>query len=602
MKLKTGYKLAVVVFMVAGATFLTVYFHLVLKTETIFTHLFYIPIILAAIWWTWKGLLVAVYLSLLLTTSDAFLLKKAMTADNYYRAAMFIVIGVVVAALSSAVSKRERKLEASEQRYRTLLESLNEGIVALDNKNNITFVNERMAEMLGYPQERIVGRSLFDFMDERGEELARRDLERHRSGIIERADYEFEGSEGKRVLAIAATATLGDGAGNPVGTITGIMDVTQRREAEIELARYREQLEDLVAERTAELYRLGMAVEQSIDGIAITDLDGYFQFVNNSWAAMHRYKASDLVGKHLVTCYTDRQMDVEVNPFLAQVMRAGVNQGELAHCTSDGRIFPTWTTASLLTKDNREAVGFAIAARDITERKRAEDELQQINAQLEGFAHTVSHDLKGPLGSIMASSILMQELLESTPSEGSTGQLRELADIINSGVGKAEVLIEELLSLAEAGQRPDKVCEVDVGEVVEGVLEERVAELSEKKTQVRIDPALGTVRANPTQVYQLFSNLVGNAIKHNDSIEPQLTVRRLEEEREGFHRFVVRDNGSGIPPDQLDKIFTPFFKGNQGSMGIGLSIVERILDIYRGHIEAYNDQGACFEFTIKDLD
>jgi signal transduction histidine kinase len=108
------------------------------------------------------------------------------------------------------------------------------------------------------------------------------------------------------------------------------------------------------------------------------------------------------------------------------------------------------------------------------------------------------------------------------------------------------------------------------------------------------------VKASETHVYQVFANLVRNAIKYNDSEGAEIGIYPVHAAGDSENWFHVRDNGSGIPEEDLDNIFTPFFKGETGETGIGLSIVEKILRIYHGDIRVYNDDGACFEFTFRD--
>ena len=117
---------------------------------------------------------------------------------------------------------------------------------------------------------------------------------------------------------------------------------------------------------------------------------------------------------------------------------------------------------------------------------------------------------------------------------------------------------------------------------------------------VKVGDDLGSVRANPTHIYQIFANLISNAIKHNDNENPVIEVSCLGDDEEGLHRYLIRDNGSGIPPEDLGRIFLPFVRGKTGETGIGLTTVEKIVAVYSGEIRAYNDNGACFELTLKD--
>lgn len=228
-------------------------------------------------------------------------------------------------------------------------------------------------------------------------------------------------------------------------------------------------------------------------------------------------------------------------------------------------------------------------------------ELALANAELEGYAHTVSHDLKGPLTAVSLASQLLQELLKRPDSQDAEADIADSLEIINRNIHKSFELIDDLLALAEAAQVPHTVSRVDVSEVVERVLHEKEAKILERGVRVDLTEDLGHVVGNQTQVYQVFSNLIGNAIKHNTSSEPSIGVSYLGDYDDGAHRYLVRDNGSGIAAEDMDNLFVPFFKGVTGETGVGLATVKKIIEIYGGEIRAYNDDGACFEFTIGGL-
>ncbi|MHB8894395.1 MAG: sensor histidine kinase [Candidatus Geothermincolia bacterium] len=109
------------------------------------------------------------------------------------------------------------------------------------------------------------------------------------------------------------------------------------------------------------------------------------------------------------------------------------------------------------------------------------------------------------------------------------------------------------------------------------------------------------MKANPTQIYQLFRNLISNAIRHNDGNDPFIEIKYLGLDKESRHEYQVKDNGPGIPETDLKKVFLPFIKGTSGDAGIGLATVEKIVKAYGGTIEVTNDGGACFTFTIADF-
>jgi signal transduction histidine kinase len=238
--------------------------------------------------------------------------------------------------------------------------------------------------------------------------------------------------------------------------------------------------------------------------------------------------------------------------------------------------------------------------RDISERKRAE-ELSRMNAELKGYAHVVSHDLKGPISSAaVAFDILMSDIEEGGVPEGKAEKLKEVIVIGRSNMSNANDLVESLLFLAETGE-PKDVFPVSIEDTINEVLADNSEGIEEKVITVELGPALGKVVASPTQMYQLFSNLVRNSIEHNKSENPVIEISSPGVEGT-VHRFLVRDNGQGIPEEILDEVFTPFVRAQSGGKGIGLSIVEKVVKTYGGEIRAHNDNGACFEFTLEDYE
>jgi signal transduction histidine kinase len=142
---------------------------------------------------------------------------------------------------------------------------------------------------------------------------------------------------------------------------------------------------------------------------------------------------------------------------------------------------------------------------------------------------------------------------------------------------------------------------VDVRATVGDVLDDLSSTIEERSATIEVADDLGTVVASPTQIYQVFSNLIGNALAHSDRSGPRVRVLRLDHAESGEHVFLVCDNGAGIAPERLEKIFLPFQKSERtGGTGIGLAIVRKIAEVYAGSVRAYNDKGACFEFTMND--
>ena len=149
-----------------------------------------------------------------------------------------------------------RDLQASETQYRRIVDTAAEGIWEIDADNRTTFVNRMLAEILDYPADEIIGRDLFDFIDEQDRALAFENLERRRDGQTEQHDFRFKSGSGKYVWTSLATNPILDEQGQYAGVLAMVTDISLRRAAEAALETHSRQLEEKVADRTAELQRL----------------------------------------------------------------------------------------------------------------------------------------------------------------------------------------------------------------------------------------------------------------------------------------------------------------------------------------------------------
>ncbi len=372
----------------------------------------------------------------------------------------------------------------------------------------------------------------------------------------------------------------------------------------ITLAREHSQKDVVLAElgESEEKYRT--LYESNLDGIVSTDIEGRITGANQAYLDMLGYSLEEVTQLTYEQLTPERWHAREQDLVETQIMARGYSEEyEKEYIRKDGSVFPVSLKTLLVRDEDEKPTGMWAFVRDITERKRAKEELERKNAELDGYAHTVSHDLKGPIAAIGLVGELLQKTTEKASLSGEVQEkLAELLSLLSENVGRSMSLIEGLLTLAEAGQVPSDISSVDIRKVVERALEEKAGRIKSEGISVEVADDMGQVRASPTHMYQLFSNLIGNAIAHNDSPSPSIQVSYLGDDDSGGHRYLVRDNGSGIPAEDLEKIFIPFFKGKAGDTGIGLSTVEKIVRVYGGEIRAYNDDGACFEFTLKDYE
>lgn len=326
------------------------------------------------------------------------------------------------------------------------------------------------------------------------------------------------------------------------------------------------------------------------------------QFVITSWSQGARrifgYTEDEAIGSSVAIILPDEVPEVDGHMAETLLEEGLIVQHRTVRRRKNGELFPAEVSVSLLRDPGGAPTGGISVLRDITRQVEMEDELRRANAELSGYAHVVSHDLKAPLATIKLAAHTLEVLTRMPSSEETEKQIEQVRGTLDHCVDQGASLIENLLALAEAGQLPDTLSPVRVSDVLAEVLEEMEGYISEAGAAVEVDDDLGVVMADPTHVHQVFANLISNAIRHNVSEEPRVEVRNRGCD-DSCQRYLVRDNGAGVPEADIDRIFVPFFKGETGDTGIGLSTVQKIVGVYGGEIRAFNDGGACFEFTLK---
>jgi PAS domain S-box-containing protein len=505
------------------------------------------------------------------------------------------IVGVIIDITER--KKMEDALRKNEEKFRFLVENMNDNAFTLDLEARTTYTSPSVKKILGFtPQERlqqtaqeqIVPESLAKLIESLVDELEHdkeRDPDRSSTHVAD-----FYHKNGSIVTLEVVTSFIRDGNGNPIGVYGLSRDITERKKAE-----------EKIREAEKKYRELAEALPQTVFE---TDSGGILTYVNETALRMFGYTKAEFesgVNALEVIAEEDRERVAGAMAKMITGQSTGAEREYFAR-RKDRTTFPCIVYSALITDDQGNPTGIRGLLTDISERKELENELRRLNTELEGYAHTVSHDLKNPIAIVAMACGQVQSALEKQPLDSESKEaLTHLMAIGKQGVERTIKLIDDILLLAEAGTKKN-VESVDVTEIVKTVIFEKSPEIEEKKFKVEIDADLGTIFASPVSIYQVFVNLVRNSLKHNTNDHPELEIRRLES-KGVERRYLVRDNGPGIPEELLGTIFTPFTKGKAtGESGIGLSIVERIIKAYDGEIKVYNDNGACVEFTLRSVE
>jgi PAS domain S-box-containing protein len=376
-----------------------------------------------------------------------------------------------------------------------------------------------------------------------------------------------------------------------------------------------------VTERKRAEGRFRLAVEAAPNGMVMVDEDGLIVMVNAQLEKLFGYDREELLGwpiERLVPERFRRRHPEHRAGFLANPQVRAMGAGRDLHgVRKDGSEFPIEIGLNPL---HREARTFVLAAIiDITARKRDEEEIHRLNAELEqrvrdrtaeleaankeleAFSYSISHDLRAPLRAIDGfSRILLETHTSELPANG-----QEYLHIVRANTRQMSRLIDDLLAFSRLGRQPVKKEHVEPGRIVHQCLDELRQEQEGRRIEVAVG-ALLPCQAEPSLLKQVWINLLSNALKYTRKTQvARIEVDCRRDVPSGVPIYFVKDNGVGFDMRYADKLFGVFQRLHRAEeyegTGVGLAIVRRIVRRHGGNIwaEAQPGQGAAFYFTLE---
>ncbi|MBN2001807.1 MAG: response regulator [Anaerolineae bacterium] len=365
-------------------------------------------------------------------------------------------------------------------------------------------------------------------------------------------------------------------------------------------------LQHRLEEQNLELRKLSLAIEQSASSIVITDASGTIQYVNPFAEEVTGYTLDEMLGENPRILQSGEQSLEFYQNLWQTITRGQIWRGEFHNRRKDGSLF--WESATIApVHDSAGKITNYIAIKeDITEQKQAQESLQQYaeqltaqNAELDAFAHTVAHDLKGPIGVITGfAEVLIRDL-----------RVLSLADLDDSlhrmlRVGqKLDSIMEELMLLAGIRKQTIVAQPLEMGKVVREVIERLQVRVQERQAEITLpdEGAWPVAMGHAGWIEEVWANYISNAIKYGGQ-PPQVTLGATPQP-DGQIRFWVQDNGLGLSEEAQQRLFTPFTRLDQARIkghGLGLSVVRRIIEKLGGQVgvESTPGQGSTFYFTL----
>jgi PAS domain S-box-containing protein len=377
-----------------------------------------------------------------------------------------------------------------------------------------------------------------------------------------------------------------DESKNPLHMIGVIHDVDERKQAEEKVR--------LVEGRS----RLLMDSVRDY-GIYMLDPGGHIVTWNQSAQRQKGYRADEILGKEISIFYSpeDRAAGKPTDD-LERAVRDGETVIEDWRYRKNGSRFWARVVITALRDDNGRPQGFAKLTRDLTEAKRAEENLRRSNAELEQFAYVASHDLQEPLRMVASFTQLLAQRYKGKLDADAD----EFITFAVDGARRMQHLIEDLLAYSRVGTRTKEPCLCDMSDVVRNALKQLRMAIEESGATIELSE-LPQAWCDDVQMISLFQNLIGNAIKFRlPDATPVIKVSAGWEDGQWVLR--VSDNGIGIEPRHFERVFQVFqrlqTRESHPGNGIGLAICKKIVERQGGKIwvESQPGQGTTFLFSL----
>jgi PAS domain S-box-containing protein len=341
-------------------------------------------------------------------------------------------------------------------------------------------------------------------------------------------------------------------------------------------------------------------VESSTDAIFMLDKERKIVSSNQAFNNLFGFDKNEVEGKSIRIIHpSDESFNAFGDLAYPIINKTGFFRIEWALMHKDGRVFPVETVNSTIKSSDGSITGYVGIARDITERKKMEQELKIANRDLEAFSYSVSHDLKAPLLNIAALTKLLQKAISGALDK----KAQQYLTLLQESAKQMEDLIDDFLAFSRISHVEIHKAPINMEELIKGVLPVFQTETKGRDIVWKINP-LPEVYGDSSMLRLVFTNLISNALKFTRP--RQRTLIEIGCGLSGDHDtvFFVRDNGVGFDMKYVDKLFGVFqrlhsYKEFKGT-GIGLANVQRIIQRHGGRVwaEGAVNEGATFYFSL----
>jgi PAS domain S-box-containing protein len=524
---------------------------------------------------------------------------RAISNPNLQTDGSIIWTGVITDITQQKAAEQAILIE--KNRAQMYLDIAGVMMIALDRDGNVSLINQKGCEILEAPEEDIIGKNWFNnFLSENVRENTMNVFFTLVEGDMEMFEYhEQEILTAKNNIKMIAwhNATMRGANDHIIGTLSSGEDITERKKAQEEL---------MISE---ERYRA--IFNNSAIGIGVRDLDNSYVQFNDYYSEMLGYTKEELIG--LKTEDITHPEDINISTVNLDAVKSGkakIKRYQKRYLTKDGSV--VWAEVSVQGLKNSEGNIYAITGvvNDITDRKRAEEELIEAKEKAEesdrlksAFLANMSHEIRTPMNGIIGFAALLKE------PKLTLDEKEEYISIIEKSGDRMLNIINDLIDISkiEAGQMEIIYSNFDLNDQIDQLLKFFKPEANSKNLDINchkpLDSDRSIINTDKTKLNAVLTNLIKNAIKYTNEgkIEFGYNIKGNSLE------FFVQDTGIGIAADKINRIFDRFVQADISTSrayegaGLGLSISKAYVELLNGNfwVESQLGKGSKFLFTIE---
>lgn len=518
---------------------------------------------------------------------------------------VFYLVKLLPAAFSLRTQKDlEKEIQQREQLLMAIIDNSAAVIYVKDLQGKYLLVNRRFCEIFNLDKQRILGNTDYDlFPKETADAYRAMDNRVAAANATLREEETAPHVDGPHNY-ISVKSTLKNEAGQPYAVFGVSTDITDLKGVESNLRKSIREISD---------YKFALD-ESSI--VAITDQKGVITHVNENFCRISKYDAAELLGQDHRIINSGYHPKEFIRSLWVTIANGKIWKGELKNRAKDGSFYWVDTTIVPFLDERGKPYQYVAIRADITQRKKAEEELYQLNRELENrvalrtvqleaankemeaFTYSVSHDLRAPLRGIIGFSAMLEEEYSSKLDE----EALRITSVIKRNTIKMGRLIDDLLAFSRTGRHELNKAHIDMQAMVKEVIDDLTPGKSDRIVEWEVQP-LPSIRGDANTIRQVWTNLISNALKYSGKKEhPHIRIGSFE--YEGQTAFYVKDNGVGFDNRYRDKLFMVFQRLHSAAefegTGVGLALVMKIISKHGGKVwgEGEQDNGACFYFSL----